>query len=463
MENAQDEQGRKELRLKFLKKFKKKEKKEKELKPKTVTKKKANTIVSGFIFLLIAIVLTGTIRNFTAVGEVERLQSEVALLQQERRANTGIDGNIDLPLVMRFLDEFVPLFVNVDFSQRELVEERFEELSEYFAFSHEQMFAIGSQMSRTLESSELLSARSYQNFNLAQIRVTYTLEEKRLVNSEHEDEHGEYQEQEVEHDEQAETLPNPVVEETQEEERVEADYREELAEQLQETSVDVEEVGGEVVIAPEQETDQEDIQEADSEDLEPVAEPEPVIEPEHEPVVEAEPQEQIDEESTEEVEQPEIETISKEVTTVLNIPFIQEENQITIISQPYFTGESDIIGRVQPFTRMESSDSSQEMILARESIESYLPIFFTTYADSDPVALSLLMEEVVLMGGDFAFIEVDVSQARYRFVGNHVLVQVEVIFGDRETSFTHREPFTLLLEEQANSWFVLEMHHLFIE
>jgi hypothetical protein len=73
------------------------------------------------------------------------------------------------------------------------------------------------------------------------------------------------------------------------------------------------------------------------------------------------------------------------------------------------------------------------------------------------------MDEVVLMGGDFVLEEVELSNGRYRFVGNNVLVQVEVLFRDKETNFTHRETFTLLLEEQANSWFVLEMHHLFVE
>ena len=66
----------------FFERFKKKEKKSKSPKPKVVTQRKANGVVSGILFLIIAIVLSGTVRNFTAVGEVERLQEEAAILQQ---------------------------------------------------------------------------------------------------------------------------------------------------------------------------------------------------------------------------------------------------------------------------------------------------------------------------------------------------------------------------------------------
>ena len=469
--------------MKFLEKFKKKEKKEKSKKPKVVTQKRANTIVSGIIFLIIVITLTGTIRNFTAVGEVERLREEIATLQQLQRAKIQQEGLIDFPLVQRYMEEFIPLFINVDFANRDLVDERFERLGDYFSFPYTHMnYAMGSQMSRALESSELLSIRSYDNFNLAQFRITYTLTEKHLLRNEFEEEldlvnedilgeqespyeHSYPEEQEIPYESEyglaygftydgiaPEYLYGNTYESGQhiepftanyevgipeEIERVEADYRAEIEElppvYPNENDLAQEQYNGYGEVEYVEEI-QEDLVESVPEDLE-------------EPVPE-----DID-----------ISTTTRTVTTVLNIPFIEEQSQITVISLPYFTGETSILGNANSFERMESSDSSQEMIQARQSIEQYLPIFFATYAESNEVALSLLMEDVVLMGGDFLLEEVEISQARYRFVGENVLVQVEVIFRDLETQFTHRESFTLLLEEQANSWFVLEMHHLFVE
>ena len=451
--------------MKDFEKFKKKEKKQKNPKDKVVTQKKANLFVSGVIFLVIVIVFSGTVRNFTAVGEVERLREEIANLHQVLRTNVREDEHIDLPLVWRYMEAFIPLYIDVDFSDRDLVEERFELLSDYFSFPYSHMnYAVGSQMSRSLQSNELLSVRSYQNYDLAQYRVTYLLVENRLNPSEFEKEQedsieGEHGNEIVEN---AETLllvegaveipieepihieqsveivqlEEPVVthdgeDEKDKLERVEAHYREEMTEQLEEALTE------ELENEPDEITSQDSIGEQFIEESLP--------DESHLPL------------------QDDVMVAIREVTVVLNIPFIQSQNQIAIISLPYFTEESSALGMAEPFARMESSDSSQEMIQARQSIEEYLPIFFATYAESNEVALSLLMKDVVLMGGDFVLEDVELSQGRYRFVGDNILVQVEVVFRDYETSFSHREAFTLLLEEQANSWFVLEMHHLFVE
>gem|GEM_PF-1851531 len=324
---------------KYINQFKRSEKKVKPPQTKKISVKKANSLMVGFLFFIVGLVLMGTIRMFTSVGTINNLKEEITQLQQASLTKEKKDGQLDLPLIERLMNEFIPLYINVDF--KEEASERIEILNDYVAFDAS-IFneGLSQNLSRNLISFELLSVRSYERYALASYHVVYEL----------------------------------------------------FDEQLNEMEEEIE---------------------------------------------------------------------SKEVTTVINIPFIYFQGLVSIISEPYFTAMTPILGQTEPFEMMEG-DTSEAMAIERTLIEDYLPTFFDKYAESNETDLSLLMQDVTLMGGNFELETVNLPQARYAFVGEHVLVQVSVTFRDKAAHFVHTQPFTLLLEKQANSWFVLEMHHLFI-
>jgi len=147
---------------------------------------------------------------------------------------------------------------------------------------------------------------------------------------------------------------------------------------------------------------------------------------------------------------------------VLNIPFVMVDGLISVASMPYFTAEQPVLNNDVIFDLSIENDPREELRERRESISLFLPTFFEMYARSDEGELALFMENPVLMGGHFDVYSVDVAGARFAQAGQNMMVQVFVTFQDKDVDFFHTVPFTLVLEEQANSWFVLEMHHLLV-
>lgn len=321
----------KKLKLDFskwhllLNTLKKKEKRLKPAKPKIVTKKQADTVTLGLICLIVAIFLSGVVRMFTMVSTVADLQADMMTFRSDVRSATGQAEWLDVVLAAHVLDEFVPLWMNVDGSR----EVREEALRPFVSFD---LATVADDTNRILHEFELLSMREMGRFNLATYRVSYQIK-------------------------------------------------------------------------------------------------------------------------TEE---------ATEMNVALHVPFVIRNGKVSVISHPYFTQIMPTLGEAEAFQMNIENDVSEEMAERRASIEKFLPIFFEMYAESDERSLALFMADPVLMGGHFELETVHLPEARLSFVGRDVMVQVMVTFRDGGTDFVHQAPFTLLLESQANSWFVREMHHLFI-
>jgi hypothetical protein len=273
---------------------------------------------------------------------IDGLNQEVIALKQERLSTEQENTQIDVPLVERYMSQFVSLFMNVDLSKDEKAQERLKKLESFLAFDVNNLNdKLPKTTSRKLLSYKLLNLQSFKKYELAKYQVEF---------------------------------------------------------EITETTTD---------------------------------------------------------------DKGQEKTVKKKDTSVLCIPFVESEGLVSIVSLPYFTSETSIYGKAKALEAMEDPDTSEAIAEHRKSIEEYLPVFFTKYAQSDPNDLALLMKKVELMGGNFELVEVDLANARYSFLGENVLVQVAVTFNNKETEFIHTEAFTLQLEKQANSWFVLDMQHVF--
>jgi hypothetical protein len=324
----------KKLNIDFLKleKFKKKEKRSKPAKPKIITKQQADMMTLSIVGLIVVIFLSGVIRMFTMVNTVGGLQAEIAMLRADIRTSAYQEEMLDVVLATHVLDEFVPLWMNVDLSADGWV----DELGQFVGFDLATIRdGIHHDTVRSLHEFELVGMRDMGRFNLATYHVSY-----HVVAGEGDD-------------------PIPM-------------------------------------------------------------------------------------------------------RLALHVPFLIIDGSVSVISLPYFTQIASAIGGVSVPQMNIDNDASEEMVDTRLSIEEFLPVFFEMYAESDERSLELFMDDPVLMGGDFELEAVHLSEARLTYVGDDVMVQVMVTFRDGGTDFVHQAPFTLLLESQANSWFIREMHHLFI-
>ena len=320
--------------------FRKKEK-NKAPKIKMVSKRRANVIFLSIVGFVLFLVISGVARMFSLADEFDAIQADMVALQSGSRHVNRDRDTLDLPMVVNVMDEFIPLWIDVDLSDRDVANERLLRLSEMVSFDVNQLnLGIPTTISRRFYDMALLSVSDLGSHHIASYEVVYLIYDQAIS----------------EDDEMA--------------------YH--------------------------------------------------------------------------------------EVKTVINVPFVMEDHLIAIVSQPFFTDVGEVIGMTDAFSMMES-DQSDEMREVRSSVEAFLPIFFDMYAQSDEGQLSLFMNDVVLMGGNFEFVDVDIHRTSFALIGNDVLVQTMVTFADRESDFLHTVPFTLMLSEQANSWFVEELHHLFVQ
>jgi len=362
-----------------LSNVKKKTRKDKPLNIKAISKKKASVITWIIVVAIPLFVLVGTIRMFGVLNQVVEIQEEITVIRSEQRSISTNGETLDITLITHTMNEFVPLFMNVDLSNQDVISERIDDLSQFVSFDILQINnGIDHGLNRQLINYELLSVRSYNTHMLANYRVKYHFDQ--------------------------------------------IDYFDIMA----------------------------------NEGIDQIFEIDENVENDEENEEKEEKEEKESEDNHLEVE----ELMQHQV--VLNIPFVMVDGLITVVSTPYFTAEQPALNNDLIFDSLIENDPREELREHRESISLFLPTFFEMYARSDKGELALFMENPILMGDHFNVYSVDVAGARFAQAGSNMMVQVFVTFQDKGVDFFHTVPFTLVLEEQANSWFVLEMHHLFV-
>jgi len=112
----------------------KKRKKDKPLNVKTVSKKKASVITWILVIAIPLFVLVGTIRMFGVLGQIEEIQEEITVIRSEQRSVSTSGEALDITLITHTMNEFVPLFMNVDLSNQDVISERIDDLSQFVSF-----------------------------------------------------------------------------------------------------------------------------------------------------------------------------------------------------------------------------------------------------------------------------------------------------------------------------------------
>ena len=154
---------------------KKKKKKDKPLITKTISKKKASVITWILVVAIPVLVLVGTIRMFGVLSRVEQIQEEIDFIRSEERSASG--ETLDITLITHTMNKFVPLFMNVELTNQDVINQRIDDLSQFVGFDILQInVGINHGLTRLLTHYELLSVKSYNTHLLASYRVTYQID-----------------------------------------------------------------------------------------------------------------------------------------------------------------------------------------------------------------------------------------------------------------------------------------------
>lgn len=163
----------------------KREKKGKPPTPKMITHKQGNLIVQGVTIAAVAMIALGTVRLHSAASTIQGLQAEV----QELRLNGNgqdeeLNVNFDMPLIERYMSEFLPEFINVNTSSPEFTLNRQRNLEQFFSFDiSNQNNQMGTGLERELIDYELINVRNNGNHNIVRYLITYEIVENETENN----------------------------------------------------------------------------------------------------------------------------------------------------------------------------------------------------------------------------------------------------------------------------------------
>lgn len=149
------------------------------------------------------------------------------------------------------------------------------------------------------------------------------------------------------------------------------------------------------------------------------------------------------------------------ITQEMVLPIQAKDNLFSIVSRPYFVASSLPQGKTKALKQTDAIfdvDTKE-----KQSVEKFLKMFFSKYANGNKQELMLLMKEPVVTAGTSSF--VSISDMKFFDTKQKEVIgtQVSVTFADKQTKETHTENFSLWLSKTENSYFVNTMKHYFTE
>lgn len=146
-----------------------------------------------------------------------------------------------------------------------------------------------------------------------------------------------------------------------------------------------------------------------------------------------------------------------EIKTLLNIPFVQLDNQsFKVTAYPYFSMEPSLTSRkiLQP-----AIDRSQYQRLENKeekAITSFVQAFLEKYVSDSIEDMGFLMKEPELLTGEYQIGEVTIEP----FIKEkQIVVFVTFKLVDGQTKSSHIETMTLGLKHRDNTYFIEKLQH----
>ncbi|EGO2595435.1 conjugal transfer protein [Enterococcus faecalis] len=146
-----------------------------------------------------------------------------------------------------------------------------------------------------------------------------------------------------------------------------------------------------------------------------------------------------------------------EVKTLLNIPFVQLDNQsFKVIAYPYFSMEPSLTSGKALQSTIDRSQYQRLENQEEKAITSFVQAFLEKYVSDSIEDMSFLMKEPELLTGDYQIADASIEPL---IKEKQIVVFVTFRLVDGQTKSSHIETMTLRLKHRDNTYFIEKLQH----
>ncbi len=149
---------------------------------------------------------------------------------------------------------------------------------------------------------------------------------------------------------------------------------------------------------------------------------------------------------------------SKELSVILNIPFVQKEGKSKVTALPYYSKISDLtLENVKGFSRgTNNSDKVSES--ENGKIIDFINEFYAVYTSGDLKQATYMMDSPQVIDGDF---EITDSKPEVYKEGKTYVVYDTINLREKNTENQHKEQVIIKVTEKDGNFYVKEFKHDF--
>lgn len=149
---------------------------------------------------------------------------------------------------------------------------------------------------------------------------------------------------------------------------------------------------------------------------------------------------------------------SKELSVILNIPFVQKEGKSKVTALPYYSKISDLtLENVKGFSRgTNNSDKVSES--ENGKIIDFINEFYAVYTSGDLKQATYMMDSPQVIDGDF---EITDSKPEVYKEGKSYVVYDTINLREKDTENQHKEQVIIKVTEKNGNFYVKEFKHDF--
>lgn len=148
-----------------------------------------------------------------------------------------------------------------------------------------------------------------------------------------------------------------------------------------------------------------------------------------------------------------IETNGKQVTMVVNVPYTQDNDKLTVIGLPYVANEIDSVGQVGK-ARFDKTGRTLNDEAVTNKVQKFTKQFVQKYVSSSTKEMSLLMSDPVGLDNAVELVSLEDSDMQVTGTKDKPVVTAKITVKLHGTDVTQVQTIYLELKQQASTYFV---------
>ncbi|MCT4420355.1 conjugal transfer protein, partial [Leuconostoc falkenbergense] len=148
-----------------------------------------------------------------------------------------------------------------------------------------------------------------------------------------------------------------------------------------------------------------------------------------------------------------IETNGKQVTMVVNVPYTQDNDKLTVIGLPYVANEIDSVGQVGK-ARFDKTGRTLNDEAVTNKVQKFTKQFVQKYVSSSTKEMSLLMSDPVGLNNAVELASFEDSDIKVTGSTEKPIVTAKITVKLQGTNITQVQTIYLELKQQASTYFV---------